>query len=101
MSLLGRMKMHVALEKLRLKAPFRISGYTFTDVPVVVVTLSSGEYSGRGEAAGVYYLGDRWHEVRAGDFIWMGPYCPQSFYATSSSPARYIYYKNVNRDVEL
>jgi L-alanine-DL-glutamate epimerase-like enolase superfamily enzyme len=59
MSLLGRMKMHVALEKLRLKASFRISGYTFTDVPVVVVTLSSGEYSGRGEAAGVYYLEDR------------------------------------------
>jgi (S)-ureidoglycine aminohydrolase len=53
------------------------------------------------EGQGVYYLGRRWHEVRAGDFIWMGPYCPQSFYATSSSPARYIYYKNVNRDVEL
>jgi (S)-ureidoglycine aminohydrolase len=53
------------------------------------------------EGQGVYYLGDRWHEVRAGDFIWMGPYVPQSFYATSSEPARYIYYKNVNRDVEL
>jgi (S)-ureidoglycine aminohydrolase len=53
------------------------------------------------EGQGVYYLGDRWHEVQAGDFIWMGPYCPQSFYATGSSPARYIYYKNVNRDVEL
>jgi (S)-ureidoglycine aminohydrolase len=53
------------------------------------------------EGQGVYYLGDRWHEVLAGDFIWMGPYCPQSFYATSSGPARYIYYKNVNRDVEL
>ncbi len=53
------------------------------------------------EGQGVYYLGDRWREVQAGDFIWMGPFCPQSFYATSSSPARYIYYKNVNRDVEL
>ena len=53
------------------------------------------------EGQGVYYLGDRWREVRAGDFIWMGPYCPQSFYATSSGPARYIYYKNVNRDVVL
>jgi (S)-ureidoglycine aminohydrolase len=50
---------------------------------------------------GLYYLGDRWMEVKAGDFIWMGPYCPQSFYATSSEPARYIYYKDVNRDVEL
>jgi len=53
------------------------------------------------EGQGLYYLGDAWREVKAGDFIWMGPYCPQSFYATSSSAARYIYYKNVNRDVEL
>jgi (S)-ureidoglycine aminohydrolase len=53
------------------------------------------------EGQGLYYLGDRWREVQAGDFIWMGPYCPQSFYATSSIAARYIYYKNVNRDVEL
>lgn len=53
------------------------------------------------EGQGIYYLGDRWHEVQAGDFIWMGPYCPQSFYATSSSPARYIYYKDVHRDVML
>lgn len=53
------------------------------------------------EGQGLYYLGDTWREVKAGDFIWMGPYCPQSFYATSSVPARYIYYKNVNRDVEL
>ncbi len=53
------------------------------------------------EGQGLYYLGDRWSEVRAGDFIWMGPYCPQSFYATSSAAARYVYYKNVNRDVEL
>jgi (S)-ureidoglycine aminohydrolase len=53
------------------------------------------------EGQGMYLLGDRWMEVRAGDFIWMGPYCPQSFYATGSEPARYIYYKNVHRDVEL
>jgi (S)-ureidoglycine aminohydrolase len=53
------------------------------------------------EGQGLYYLGDKWSEVQGGDFIWMGPYCPQSFYATSSFPARYIYYKDVNRDVEL
>lgn len=53
------------------------------------------------EGQGLYYLGDRWREVRAGDFIWMGPWCPQSFYATSSFPARYLYSKNVNRDVTL
>jgi (S)-ureidoglycine aminohydrolase len=53
------------------------------------------------EGQGVYYLGDAWREAQAGDFIWMGPYCPQSFYATGSAPARYIYYKDVNRDVAL
>jgi len=53
------------------------------------------------EGQGVYYLGDRWYEVEAGDFIWMGPYVPQSFFATGSDPARYLYYKNVNRDVAL
>jgi len=53
------------------------------------------------EGQGVYYLGNRWHEVEAGDFIWMGPYVPQSFFATGSLPARYLYYKNVNRDVAL
>ncbi|NOT33572.1 MAG: (S)-ureidoglycine aminohydrolase [Candidatus Eisenbacteria bacterium] len=53
------------------------------------------------EGQGLYYLGDTWREVKAGDFIWMGPYCPQSFYATGSAPSRYLYYKDVNRDVAL
>jgi (S)-ureidoglycine aminohydrolase len=53
------------------------------------------------EGQGDYHLGDRSHEVQAGDFIWMGPYCPQSFRATGATPARYLYYKNVHRDVEL
>jgi (S)-ureidoglycine aminohydrolase len=53
------------------------------------------------QGQGDYYLGDRWHEVEAGDFIWMGPYVPQSFVARGAEPARYIYYKNVNRDVAL
>jgi (S)-ureidoglycine aminohydrolase len=53
------------------------------------------------EGQGLYYLGDAWREVKAGDFIWMGPYCPQGFFATGSTPARYLYYKNVHRDVEL
>src|SRR5690242_18544486 len=52
------MQMRVEVERLKLKAPFRISGYTFTDVPVAVCTLRSGEQVGRGEAAGVYYLDD-------------------------------------------
>jgi (S)-ureidoglycine aminohydrolase len=53
------------------------------------------------QGKGVYFLDDEWMEVEAGDFIWMGPYCPQSFYATGPVPSRYIYYKNVNRDVAL
>jgi len=52
------------------------------------------------EGRGVYYLGYDWYQVKRGDFIWMGPYCPQSFVATGDVPARYIYYKDVNRDVE-
>ena len=50
---------------------------------------------------GLYYLDDSWMEVEASDFIWMGPYCPQSYYATGPEPSRYIYYKNMNRDVPL
>ncbi len=53
------------------------------------------------QGQGLYYLGDTWSEVKTGDFIWMGPYVPQSFYATSTMPARYLYYKDVHRDVEL
>jgi L-Ala-D/L-Glu epimerase len=52
------MKMNVAVEKLRLSAPFRISGFVFEEQDVVVVTLDDGEHQGRGEASGVYYLGD-------------------------------------------
>jgi (S)-ureidoglycine aminohydrolase len=53
------------------------------------------------EGKGLYYLDGEWMEVEKNDFIWMGPYCPQSFYATGTTPARYLYYKNVNRDVPL
>lgn len=53
------------------------------------------------EGRGLYYLGDRWMEVEADDFVWMGPYCPQSFCATGPTPSRYLYYKNVNREVLL
>jgi L-Ala-D/L-Glu epimerase len=52
------LKMLVEVEKLRLSAPFRISGFVFEEQDVVVVTLDDGEHSGRGEASGVYYLGD-------------------------------------------
>ena len=50
------------------------------------------------EGQGVYRLSDSWYPVRAGDFIWMAPYCPQWFVAMGKGPARYLYYKDINRD---
>jgi (S)-ureidoglycine aminohydrolase len=47
---------------------------------------------------GVYRLNDSWYPVQAGDVIWMAPYCPQWFVATGKNPARYLYYKDINRD---
>lgn len=53
------------------------------------------------QGRGLYYLEDRWIEVEADDFIYMGPYCPQSFIATGPTPSRYLYYKNVNREIMI
>ncbi|OON62451.1 dipeptide epimerase [Massilia sp. KIM] len=55
---MARLKVTVKAEKLPLQKPFRISGYVFDAFEVVLVTLSDGEYRGRGEGGGVYYLGD-------------------------------------------
>ena len=49
------------------------------------------------EGGGIYRLGDSWYPVRAGDFIWMGPWCPQWFGALGKVPAKYLIYKNWNR----
>ena len=35
---------------------------------------------------------------RPGDVIWMAPFCPQWFVAMGKGAARYLYYKDVNRD---
>ena len=51
-------KLEVERLAAKMKAPFRISGYVFDAMPAVLATLSAGGVSGRGEAAGVYYLGD-------------------------------------------
>ena len=47
---------------------------------------------------GVYRLDDCWYPVAQDDTIWMGPYCPQWFGAIGRSNARYLIYKNWNRD---
>jgi len=49
------------------------------------------------EGGGVYRLGDSWYPVTAGDFIWMGPWCPQWFGAIGKVPAKYLIYKDWNR----
>jgi (S)-ureidoglycine aminohydrolase len=49
------------------------------------------------EGQGIYRLCDEWLPTSAGDFIWMGPYCPQWFGALGKTPARYLIYKDWNR----
>jgi (S)-ureidoglycine aminohydrolase len=49
------------------------------------------------EGGGIYRLGDAWYPVNAGDFIWMGPWCPQWFGAIGKVPAKYLIYKDWNR----
>jgi len=52
------LQLTVSTEKVRLAAPFRISGFVFEHQDLVVVTVREGTYCGRGEASGVYYLKD-------------------------------------------
>lgn len=49
------------------------------------------------DGQGVYRMEDAWYPVQAGDAIWMAPYCAQWFVAMGKQPARYLYYKDVNR----
>jgi L-Ala-D/L-Glu epimerase len=55
----------VRVEKLRLSAPFRISGFVFEEQDVAVVELHDGQHRGRGEASGVYYLDDKIDKIVA------------------------------------
>jgi L-alanine-DL-glutamate epimerase-like enolase superfamily enzyme len=48
----------VRVERFAYARPFRIAGHVFTESPVVVVEVSDGLHTGRGEGGGVYYLGD-------------------------------------------
>ncbi len=52
------MQLEVSRELIPLSAPFTITGYTFTELTVVVARVSERGAAGEGEAAGVYYLGD-------------------------------------------
>ncbi len=48
-----------------------------------------------------YRLNTDWHEVEAGDFMWLRAFCPQSCIAKGSGPFRYLLYKDVNRHPKL
>jgi len=53
-----RFSLNIVTGNLPFQEPFRISGYTFKDWAVVVAEVSDGTHLGRGEACGVYYLGE-------------------------------------------
>jgi L-Ala-D/L-Glu epimerase len=61
----SHLSLEVRNEELRLKVPFRISGYTFHVSPITLSTLRDGAFEGRGEASGVYYLNDTPEKMRA------------------------------------
>ena len=50
-----RRQLSCAIEQWPFAIPFRITGYTFTNLDMVVVTISEDGDAGRGEAEGVYY----------------------------------------------
>lgn len=50
------------------------------------------------QGGGIYRLDNSWYPVTEGDFIWMGPYCPQWFGALGKTSAKYLLYKDWNRD---
>lgn len=58
MTSVARRQLTCAVEQWPMAAPFRITGYTFTHLDMLVVSLTEAGHVGRGEAEGVYYLAD-------------------------------------------
>lgn len=52
------MEIAAQIETWPLARPFRITGRTYHEIELIVVTVRDGEHVGRGEAAGVDYLGE-------------------------------------------
>ena len=59
------LRLNVASDVLRLADPLRVSGYSFDTWEVVLATLDDGTHRGRGEASGIYFLGDDATHMRA------------------------------------
>lgn len=55
---MGGLRLALRIERFPYHQPFRISGHVFTETALLVAELSDGSHRGRGEGAGVYYLGD-------------------------------------------
>jgi L-alanine-DL-glutamate epimerase-like enolase superfamily enzyme len=55
---MGRLTLRTEIERWPLVAPFRITGYTWEALDVLVVSLGKDGHVGRGEAQGVYYRND-------------------------------------------
>lgn len=53
-----QLSVRLSLETFPYRQPFRISGHVFTETEVLLAEIDDGTHVGRGEAAGVYYLGD-------------------------------------------
>lgn len=83
------------------RAPYDFAVNTMTYDPGASLSLVEIHVMEHGllmlEGAGIYRLGDDWHPVYAGDFIWMGAYCPQWFGALGKRPAKYLLYKDWRR----
>jgi len=58
-------ELRIEIEKLALRAPFRISDRVFESVEALVATVTADGIEGRGEAQGVYYLGETAESMRA------------------------------------
>ncbi|HWZ62551.1 MAG TPA: dipeptide epimerase [Steroidobacteraceae bacterium] len=59
------LKLAVSIEKLEFSAPFRIAGRVFEHQDAVVVSVDDGTQCGRGEASGVFFLGERVEQMAA------------------------------------
>lgn len=55
---MGQRRLELAIEHFPFREAFRISGHVFTATSVLLATIREGDHMGRGEGAGVYYLGD-------------------------------------------
>ena len=53
-----KLALDLRVERFPYHQPFRISGHVFSETALLVAEIADGEHRGRGEVAGVYYLGD-------------------------------------------